>query len=118
MPPRVSFLLPVYNEQEHLGESLASIAAQEYPPHLIEVLVADGNSTDGTLEIVQAFRKVNPHLAVEVIANPSRNTSVGRNLCLRRATGELVMNFSGHAVARPNLLAVLTGKLANLPTEV
>lgn len=118
MPPRVSFLLPVYNEREHLGEALESIAAQDYPPGQIEVLLAEGGSTDGTQAIVEEFGRRHPEIALRVIPNPGRNTSVGRNLGLEAASGELVMNFSGHAVAEPQMLRVLVEKLAAQPAEV
>ncbi|MCE9555539.1 MAG: glycosyltransferase [Planctomycetes bacterium] len=118
MPPRVSFLLPVYNEREHLGESLESIAAQDYPAEQIEVLLAEGGSTDGTQAIVEAFGRRHPEIALRVISNPGRNTAVGRNLGLEAASGELVMNFSGHAVAEPQMLRVLVEKLAAQPAEV
>ena len=115
MLPRVSFLLPVYNEQEHLGEALESIAAQDYPVDRIEALLAEGGSTDGTAVVIEAYRG---RLSMQVIPNPTRNTAVGRNLCLKHATGELVLNFSGHAVAEPRLVRTLVDKLAQKPTEV
>ena len=115
MLPRVSFLLPVYNEQEHLGEALESIAAQDYPVDRIEVLLAEGGSTDGTAAVIEAYCS---RLSMQVIPNPTRNTAVGRNLCLKHATGELVLNFSGHAVAEPRLVRTLVDKLAQEPAEV
>jgi len=118
MPPRVSFLLPVYNEREHLGESLESIAGQDYPAEQIEIMLADGGSTDGTPRIIEEFSRLHPEIALRVLSNWARNTAVGRNLGLEAASGELVMNFSGHAVADPSLLRVLTAKLAAQPPEV
>jgi cellulose synthase/poly-beta-1,6-N-acetylglucosamine synthase-like glycosyltransferase len=118
MPPRVSFLLPVYNEREHLGESLESIARQDYPAEQIEIMLVDGESTDGTPRIVEEFSQRHPEIALRVLANPARNTAVGRNLGLDAASGELVMNFSGHAVADAGMLRVLTAKLAAQPPEV
>jgi len=118
MPPRVSFLLPVYNERERLGEALESIAGQDYPAEQIEIMLAEGGSTDGSPEIVADFSRRHPEIAVRLIANPARNTAVGRNLGLEAASGDLVMNFSGHAVAEPGMLRILTEKLAMQPPEV
>ena len=48
MLPRVTIAMPAYNEEAHLEACLASIQAQDYPAALIEILVAEGRSTDGT----------------------------------------------------------------------
>ncbi len=115
--PKVSVLIPVYNEQQHITAALESIAGQDYPAECIEIVVAHGTSTDGTGELLQSFRRDHPDLAVTILDNPSNNTAVGRNICLQRAAGRLVLNFSGHAVADKNLLRVLVEKLDRLPED-
>ena len=45
--PTVSIILPVLNEEAQLERCLSSVAEQSYPA-IIEVVVADGGSTDGT----------------------------------------------------------------------
>ena len=54
----VSVLVPVYNEQYLVAESLGRLAALETSPHLsrIEVIVVDDCSKDGTAEVLRAFQ--------------------------------------------------------------
>lgn len=118
MMDKVSFLIPVYNEEAHIDACLESIASQDVPLEQLEVLIADGNSTDKTLQKIDEFRKANPSLSVIVEQNPSRNTAVGRNICMEAASGDLVLNFSGHAMAEPNLVTVLKRKMHQQPTDV
>ena len=60
MLPKVSFLLPVFNEETHLAAALASIFDQDYPTDRIEVVVAEGNSNDGTQQIIAEFQQRRP----------------------------------------------------------
>ena len=53
--PTVSVVIPVLNEEAHLGETLESVLAQSYDG-LVEILVVDGGSTDGTRAVARARR--------------------------------------------------------------
>lgn len=52
---KVSLILTTYNCKEHLDITLQSIINQDYP--LIEVVIKDGESTDGTLEVIRNYQK-------------------------------------------------------------
>ena len=54
-PPIVSLLVAMRNEERHIGKTLESIFAQDYPSHRLEVRVYDGDSTDGSREIAEAL---------------------------------------------------------------
>jgi glycosyltransferase involved in cell wall biosynthesis len=45
-----------YNDEKIIGDALESIFAQDYPPDKLEVLIADGGSTDRTPEIIRKTR--------------------------------------------------------------
>ena len=53
--PFVSVLLPVRNEGTFIERSLGAVLAQDYPDDLMEVIVADGDSQDGTASSVASF---------------------------------------------------------------
>ncbi|HUS37849.1 MAG TPA: glycosyltransferase [Pirellulales bacterium] len=114
----MSVLLPVWNEQRYLSDVLTSFLQQDYPLEKIELVVAEGNSTDATPQILADCQRDHPELTLKIVANPLRNTAIGRNLCLQHSTGTLVLNFSGHSIAAPNLLSVLTEKMAHEPEDV
>ena len=81
--PHVSFLIPVYNAEKHIGRCLKSIFSQSYRKDRMEVLIIDGGSTDKTLEIAKDF-------PVKVIQNKSRDAESGKSLGIVNSTGEVL----------------------------
>jgi GT2 family glycosyltransferase len=114
--PKVSFLMPILNEEKTLGQCLDSLLALEYPQEKIEILLALGNSTDNTKVIAEQYAR--KHANITIIENPTGNTAIGRNLCIEHATGEMLMNYSGHVITEKNLLQILALKLQSLPADV
>ncbi|MCB1135568.1 MAG: glycosyltransferase [Chlamydiia bacterium] len=55
--PKVSIILPTYNDAQALSSTLQSVWEQKYPDY--ELIVIDAGSTDRTLEIVDSFRTDN-----------------------------------------------------------
>lgn len=55
--PKVSIILPTYNERENIKELIGAIL--QYAPHLLEIIVVDDNSPDGTWKIVEELGKKN-----------------------------------------------------------
>jgi succinoglycan biosynthesis protein ExoA len=92
---RVSVVAPMYNEADHIEAVVADIAAQDYDGEL-EFLVADGGSSDGSVELLQAAA-ARHGIPVRVLDNPDRWVSHGLNACLRVATGELVIRIDCHS---------------------
>jgi succinoglycan biosynthesis protein ExoA len=92
--PHVSIIMPIRNEADFIARSLDAVLSQDYPPELMEIILADGMSTDGTREIVQAFQGEHPNL--RLIDNPGGIVSTGLNRALRKATGEVVVRVDGH----------------------
>lgn len=52
---KVSFILTTFNCVDHLQETMESILAQDYPA--IEIVVKDGQSTDGTKELIESYAR-------------------------------------------------------------
>ena len=72
MPPLVSILIPVYNARQWVGAAIDSALAQTWPN--TEVIVLDDGSTDGSLDVVQAYAgRVRIHTQANGGQNVSRN---------------------------------------------
>jgi glycosyltransferase involved in cell wall biosynthesis len=87
--PRVSVIVPARDEAPNIVACVRSILAQEVPGGL-EVVVADGRSTDGTAELARSAGAV-------VVDNPRKITPAGLNAALAAARGDVVVRFDGHA---------------------
>jgi succinoglycan biosynthesis protein ExoA len=94
MKPLVSVIVPCRNEQSFIERSLDSILASDYPR--LEVIVADGMSTDRTRELLLDRAARDPRL--RIIDNPERITPVALNRAIAASTGEVVLRFDAHAV--------------------
>jgi succinoglycan biosynthesis protein ExoA len=92
--PLISVIVPVRNEAAFLHRTLGQLLAQDYDPDRFEVLVADGQSTDGTREIVRELQATHRHL--RLLDNPKRLSSAGRNVALRDARGDIMVIVDGH----------------------
>lgn len=114
--PKVSFIIPVLNEENTIGKCLDSLLELDYPKDKMEILIAMGKSADNTNKIVKKYAE--KHKNIVILKNPQGNTSVGRNICIEHSTGDMLMNYSGHAIAEHNLLKILALKLSKLPDEI
>lgn len=100
--PNVSVVIPVLNEERHISDCLESVLTQDYPPELVEIVVADGGSTDRTREIVEAAAARDPR--IRIIDNPGRNQAAGLNRAIAVTDGAVVARLDGHAAWRPQHL--------------
>ena len=97
----LTIILPVRNEKEYISSALHSILHQKVLDNY-EILIADGDSTDGTLEIVKGFLSDNPN--IQLIHNPSKIVSTGFNLALNHTKGNIIVRIDGHCEIPPNYL--------------
>ncbi len=99
MAPPVSLLLPVYNEEAHIESAITSLRVQDYPA-IVEILVAEGASTDRTRTILEGMEQGRPPLVI--VDNPDRNQAPGLNRLIRRATGEIAVRVDSHSTYAPD----------------
>ena len=102
MQPLVSVIVPCRNEIRYIGAFLESVAAFECPPGAVEVLIADGSSSDGTREFLDAYAAV--HGWLRVIPNPNRIVSSGLNTAIREARGSIIIRLDVHATFAPDYI--------------
>ena len=114
--PKVSFIIPVLNEEKTIRACLDSIYDLDYPKDKIEILFAIGPSTDGTNKIIEGYEK--KHKNIKILQNPTGNTSAGRKICVENSNGDMLMNYGAHTVAEKNLLKVLVLKLLNSDKKI
>jgi len=70
--PRVSILVPTYNESSIILFKLTNLSRLKYPKNLIEVIVVDSNSSDDTVEIVRRFSEKEQHLQMRILVEKDR----------------------------------------------
>lgn len=98
--PYVTVILPVRNEIDFIRRSLGAVLTQDYPAHLMEVIVADGMSTDGTREVIRSFQPQHPNL--RWIDNPGRIVPTALNAGIAQARGQFIVRVDGHCEIAPD----------------
>ncbi|MDP2754648.1 MAG: glycosyltransferase [Nitrospirota bacterium] len=81
--PSLSIVIPTYNSSKTLPLCLESIAGQDYPKEKIEFIIADGGSTDSTLEIAQKYTD-------KIYLNPLKTGEAGKAVGVKRSKGEII----------------------------
>ena len=97
--PSVSVILAVLDEAPHIDATLDALIGQRYDGAL-EIVVADGGSTDGTRARLNDRAASDPRIVV--IDNPRRGQSPGLNLAAERASGEFLVRADGHSRYDPD----------------
>jgi len=92
--PFISIIIPCRNEKNYIIACLDSVLAQDYPGDRMEVLVADGMSTDGTKEMLLGYIKGHP--SVHYVENPKKTVTMGLNIMIKQAKGELIARMDAH----------------------
>lgn len=92
---RLSVIIAARNEEQHIAQCLSSVLAGGLASQELEILVADGGSTDKTKEIVQAF--CSTHSNIRLIDNPGKTAPAGFNIAIRASRGEAICILSAHS---------------------
>jgi succinoglycan biosynthesis protein ExoA len=98
----VSIIIPMRNEEKYIGRCLNSILANNFPRDQYEVLIADGESSDRSREMVlqQAGRLPN----IRLLHNPKRIVPPGLNEAIRQARGRYIIRMDAHAEYPPDYI--------------
>lgn len=102
--PFVSVIIPCYNEQSTIRLLLDAIYRQTYPRERVELVIADGMSTDRTRSEIAAFVLAHPDLQVKVVDNPKRTIPAGLNCAVGSAAGQIFVRIDAHSVPRPDYI--------------
>src|SRR2546428_13496313 len=95
-PPRVSVIVPTWNEGKWLPTLLDALRAQTVPPS--EIVVADSGSSDETLSIARSAGGI-------VTEGERRGPGGGRNRGARASCGEILLFVAAACVPPPHLTA-------------
>lgn len=91
--PAVSVIMPIRNEERHLGRAVERVLEQGYPGEL-EVVLAVGPSADRTLDVARALAASDPR--VRVVDNPRGHTPAGLNIAIAAAAHDILVRVDGH----------------------
>lgn len=100
---KVSVIIPCRNEKNFIEACIQSVVDSSYPETLLEVIVCDGLSDDGTLQMLQALNAKIPLL--KILTNPDRITSSALNLGIRNSSCDYFIILGAHSSLDPSYVA-------------
>ena len=90
--PKVTIIVPTYREAKFIWDRLDNIYTQNYPRNLVEVIVVDSASDDGTVDLVKRWASAHRDVNLKLIEEPERRgKAYALNHALKHATGEIVV---------------------------
>jgi glycosyltransferase involved in cell wall biosynthesis len=110
--PRVSVLIPCYNAEKYIGDTLDSVFRQTWRE--IEVIVVDDGSTDRTGDVVRSFAGLN----VRLIQQSNRGQTAALNVCCSYAQGDFVQYLDADDVIDRDKIERQVSRLVGEPYSI
>lgn len=102
---KITVCIVTYNEKGNIGDCLKSVYDMDYPPDLFEVLVVDGGSDDGTIDIVRDYQKIRDNL--RLIIDHRKGTAVARRVGVEEAQSDYIAFTDADCEVPPDWLIIL-----------
>jgi glycosyltransferase involved in cell wall biosynthesis len=93
---KVSVIVPMRNEQDHIAKCLGSLLEQSYPTASYEVIVVDGRSSDLSKTIAESVCV--KHNNVRYVDNPAAIVPCAMNIGIRSSRGEIIIRADAHNI--------------------
>ncbi|HXN72588.1 MAG TPA: glycosyltransferase [Candidatus Acidoferrales bacterium] len=107
--PNVTVMIPAYNEESVIVDTVRSALASVYPK--LEILVIDDGSSDRTAELVRSNFARDPR--VRLLLQPNRGKPAALNHALSEATGEIVVSIDADTIVDPEAVPRLVRHFVN-----
>src|SRR5205085_572310 len=111
MKDLVSILIPSYNSERWIAETLESALAQTWK--YTEIIVVDDGSTDASFEIATRFESSN----VKIIRQRNKGASAARNTALKQAQGDFIQYLDADDILDTNKIEIQINRLSSEPSE-
>ena len=102
--PLVSVGIGTYNHKQFIGECIDSVLAQDYEN--IEIVIADDGSIDGTREILQEYRRKNPHKITLLLSPNNQGITKNANLAHFNCKGKYAALIDGDDIILPEKIKI------------
>jgi hyaluronan synthase len=113
LEPRVAIVMPGFNEEAAIGDSLRSLLALDYPAAKLEIVAVNDGSTDGTLaqmRAVEATAGGRVHV-IDLGTNQGKRAAMAAGI--RATEAEIIAFVDSDSVVEPDALRILVQGFAN-----
>ena len=107
--PRLTVVIPAYNQGRMVRETIDSVARAPYPRGRIEIIVVDDGSSDDTWHHIECSAEQYPGLVVPLRLHRNRGKRAALAAGFARARGEIVVAIDSDSVIVPEALLAIAG---------
>jgi hyaluronan synthase len=107
--PKMSVVVPVYNEGAMVRKAVESCAQAEYPHDRLEIIVVDDGSTDDTWAHVRQARRQYPNLVRTVRFPVNRGKRAALAAGFMKAAGSIIVTVDSDSIVEPEALLAIAG---------
>jgi cellulose synthase/poly-beta-1,6-N-acetylglucosamine synthase-like glycosyltransferase len=113
--PKVTLIVPTYNEEKVIQRKLFDIKELEYPKDSFEVILVDSGSVDNTLGLVKSFSESqSDFFSLRVLAQPKREGKASAlNFCRPFCKGDIIVLTDADVLFKKNALTELVAGFAD-----
>jgi glycosyltransferase involved in cell wall biosynthesis len=112
--PKIAIIVVSLNEEKYISQCINSLINQNYKGE-VEIIIADGGSTDKTIDIIQEFK--GKHQNIILLNNENKYQAFGRNLAIERTDANLIAYLDAHSYADENWLENLYESFVKLKEQ-
>jgi hyaluronan synthase len=113
--PRVTVLIPAYNEGAMVEKALYSVAAADYPKDQLEIICIDDGSRDDTWNYIQRARQHHPHLIQAIRFPKNRGKREALYAGFLQGRGDYFVTVDSDSVIEPDTLKQILAPLRQNP---
>ena len=116
---QLSIIIPTYNEDNWIIECIESLLDGDYPLDKIEIVIADGHSTDGTVDRIRKFASEHRDITIKVVNNPDKTQGYGLNLAIQSAdpNSEIILRADAHSIYPQNYVSSCAKTLMDVEAD-
>lgn len=94
--PPVTVIVPCRNEKMFIRDCIGSLLKNDYPVGLVEIIIVDGQSIDGTTDIIKEFSR--QYKNIKYIPNPLKTFPAAVNVGVKSSGGDYIIIAGAHAL--------------------
>jgi succinoglycan biosynthesis protein ExoA len=105
----IAIVIPCFEEERYIGRCLESLISNDYDKNLLDIVVVDGMSKDGTRRILEDYAR--EYSFIRTLDNLKKSKPEALNLGIENTTADVVMRIDAHATYEKNYISVLINTL-------
>lgn len=105
---KVSIIIPAYNEEKGIANTIRSALKLDYPRDKLEIVVVDDGSKDSTFKIAKRFESAGKHM-IMVFTKENGGKASALNYGIEKCSGEIIVTMDADTFVRPDALKRMVG---------